>query len=94
MAASVSMYPSAFSRRDFVSPITSVTGYTSSWKSGSRAPRSRAIWQTTAVRLPPAESPPTASHDAGPPNAPSAMAFQAAKASSAAAGYRCSGASR
>ena len=72
----------------------SVTGDNSSWPTRSGPPASRASWQATAATLPPALHPATASWPGIPPSSAALAAIQrtAAKASSAAAGNRVSGA--
>ena len=68
----------------------------SSWKTIGGPPASRAIWLTTAARLPPALSPPTAIRDGSMPSSAAFAAthFVAAKLSLAAVGNRLSGAHR
>ena len=69
----------------------SVHGYTSAWKHTGTTGR----LASTAARLPPAESPPTARSGAQPSSAACSWAqAAAARASSTAAGYGCSGARR
>src|SRR5689334_7828489 len=84
----------AFSRYDGDSKLKLVIGYTSSWCTGSFTPLSRAIIETTAARLPPALSPPTATRLGSPLMlaAFDSTHWYAAKASSAAAGNLCVGA--
>ena len=75
----------------------SVTGYTSSWNRNG-GPSSRSCWATTAARLPPAESPPTAMRAGSIASSAavdgSATQRTAATQSSIAAGNGCSGANR
>ena len=92
----VSGTPSVTRRYDSCVMPMSVTGYTSNWNtSGGRSP-SRAISAITAARLPPAESPPTATRLRSMPSASDCAITQpvAAAQSSTAAGNLYSGAMR
>jgi hypothetical protein len=92
MAALVSSSPSPFSSIDGWGWARSVAGYTRICR--VKVPGSS--WARTALRVPPAESPPTAIREGSPPRAPISVETHLATVmtSSTAAGKGCSGASR